>query len=256
MRNTIILISLLTACNQGDAESQITFDMEVPSGKAGTPDGPSFEEALAKLDQSSPPGEQTQEMASTTEVPTPVLENPETEESLEGMEEHCGAELATVTIRHGENLSLLAGWSGIPAEEIALYSSVHVQDVLYAGQELQIPLDEDSAEKFETSRNQFEDRRLDRWLERHGGLLAVTPMPVATGETVSSMAQDNGGLPIWVVAAFNRGRDLDRLGIGDEVYVPVVGSLLDMPDTEDPVDVPKLESIASVSGAEAGSGQP
>ena len=256
MRNTIILISLLTACNQGDGEPQITFDMEIPSGKAGTPDEASFEEALAKLDESSPPGNELPAIATQMETPAPLVLGAEIEETEEGMEEHCGAELATVTIRHGENLSLLAGWSGVPAEEIALYSSVHVQDVLYAGQELQIPLDEESAEKFETSRNQFEDRRLDRWLERHGGLLAVTPMPVATGETVSSMAQDNGGLPIWVVAAFNRGRDLDRLGIGDEVYVPVVGSLLDMPDTEDPVDVPKLESVASVSGAEAGSGQP
>ena len=70
------------------------------------------------------------------------------------------------------------------------------------------------------------------------------------------MAEENGSLPIWVVAALNRGRDLDRLGIGDEVYVPVVGSLLDMPDTEDAAEVPQLESVASVSDTEAGSGQP
>jgi len=253
MRNTIILITLLTGCSQDEMDSARTMDSPVPSATLGAPDTPSFEEALAMLDETSPPIETGQ--LELEEGSEPGLAG-DMEGEHHGMDGHCGPDLATVTIRHGENLSLLAGWTGVPAEEIALYSSVHVQDVLYAGQELLIPLDEETATTFESKRNQFEDRRLDRWLDRHGGLLAVTPVSVGTGETVSSMAKDNGSLPIWVVAAFNRGRDLDRLGIGDEVYVPVVGSLLDMPGAEEPVDVPKLESVASVSGTEAGSGQP
>ncbi|MEE2750336.1 MAG: LysM peptidoglycan-binding domain-containing protein [Myxococcota bacterium] len=256
MRNTIILISLFTGCTQGDISSEPTLDSPVPSATLGSPDTPSFEEALARLDDTTASGEAKPVEIEGDGEALLSTEGPEDQIDQDGMESNCGPELATVTIRHGENLSLLAGWTGVPAEEIALYSSVHVQDVLYAGQELLIPLSEESASSFESSRNQFEDRRLDRWLERHGGLLAVTPVSVGTGETVSSMAKDNGSLPIWVVAAFNRGRDLDRLGIGDEVYVPVVGSLLDMPGTEDPVDVPELESVASVSATEAGSGQP
>ena len=256
MRNTIILISLLTACNQGDVESDGTKDSPVPSAMLGSQDAPSFEEALAMLDETSPPDGGGQLKAGTTDEAELAAEIAELEGEHDGMHGNCGPDLVTVTIRHGENLSLLAGWTGVAAEEIALYSSVHVQDVLYAGQELLIPLSEESSKSFESSRNQFEDRRLDRWLDRHGGLLAVTPIPVGTGETVSSMAKENGSLPIWVVAAFNRGRDLDRLGIGDEVYVPVVASLLDMPGTEEAVEVPSLESVASVSATEAGSGQP
>ena len=57
---------------------------------------------------------------------------------------------------------------------------------------------------------------------------------------------------MWVVQAFNRGRDLDRFRIGDEIYMPVVGNMVTVTDAE---AAPETElAIATVEGS--GNGQP
>jgi hypothetical protein len=163
-----------------------------------------------------------------------------------------GCELVAVEVRHGETLIQLAEWTGVPAEEIAANSGLKVQSTIYAGQELWLPISEEKAQELERTRNLYEDGHLDRWLARHGGLLAVSPVALGTRDTVWALARDSGGLPLWVVQAFNRGRDLDRLSIGDEIYMPVVGNMITVTDAE---DTPETElAIATLEGS--GNGQP
>ena len=73
------------------------------------------------------------------------------------------------------------------------------------------------------SRDAFEDARLDRYLARRGELVGVTTHTVGTGETAWQIAKDHGALPLWVLASFNRGQDLDRLRIGQEINLPMLG---------------------------------
>jgi hypothetical protein len=161
-----------------------------------------------------------------------------------------GCELVAIDVRHGETLIQLAEWTGVPAEEIAANSGVEVQGTIYAGQELWLPISEEKAQELERTRNLYEDAHLDRWLARHGGLLAVSPVALGTRDTVWALARDSGGLPLWVVQAFNRGRDLDRLRIGDEIYMPVVGNMVTVAEA-----TPETElAIATVEGS--GNGQP
>jgi hypothetical protein len=163
-----------------------------------------------------------------------------------------GCELVAIDVRHGETLIQLAEWTGVPAEEIAANSGVEVQGTIYAGQELWLPISEEKAQELERTRNLYEDAHLDRWLARHGGLLAVSPVALGTRDTVWALARDSGGLPLWVVQAFNRGRDLDRLAIGDEIYMPVVGSMVTVTDAE--AEPEEDLAIATVEGS--GNGQP
>jgi hypothetical protein len=161
-----------------------------------------------------------------------------------------GCELVAIEVRHGETLIQLAEWTGVPAEEIAANSGMQVQSTIYAGQELWLPISEEKALELERTRNLYEDEHLDRWLARHGGLLAVSPVALGTRDTVWALARDSGGLPLWVVQAFNRGRDLDRLRIGDEIYMPVVGNMVTVAEATPDAD----GEIATVEGS--GNGQP
>jgi hypothetical protein len=46
---------------------------------------------------------------------------------------------------------------------------------------------------------------------------------MAYGDTVWGVAVQDAGLPFWVVELFNRDIDLNSLGIGDEIYLPILG---------------------------------
>jgi hypothetical protein len=137
-----------------------------------------------------------------------------------------------IEVRHGESLVQIAEWAGLRAEEIAWQSGVDVQATIYSGQALLLLLDEDGARDLERKRNHYEDTRLDNYLERRGGLLAVGPYAVGTGDTAWEIARENGSLPVWVLAAFNRNTDLDRLQIGQQIHLPVLGDSVTVTELE------------------------
>jgi LysM repeat protein len=168
-----------------------------------------------------------------------------------------------IDVRIGESLVLLSRWSGLSVEAIAERNCLEVSALVYPGQALILPVGESDGEAFASARTTFQDDRLERYLDRHGGLVGVSPHVVETGETAWNVAKDNA-LPLWVLAAFNRSSDLDRIGIGEKLHVPVVGSTLAMTelgeavapvDSEQEIDsedqgVNVDEEIASIDGLE------
>lgn len=131
-----------------------------------------------------------------------------------------------IALRHGESLSDLAAWSGLTAEAIAEHNGLDVRATLYPGRELTLPLDAAGGALLTERRDRAAQRRLERWLGTRGGLLGVDRHTVRTGETAWSVARDHGGMPTWVVQAFNSDVDLDRLRIGDTLYLPQLGDLV------------------------------
>jgi len=129
-----------------------------------------------------------------------------------------------ISVISGENLVMLAEWAECSVEELAAVNDLDPRDPLIAGQSLKIPaVDEGAFMAFEAARNGATDRRLERYLSRRGGLVGVDEHRVRTGETAWGIAHDQAGIPTWVLAAFNRGEDLDRLSIGERLRVPVLG---------------------------------
>jgi len=75
-------------------------------------------------------------------------------------------------------------------------------------------------------------------------LLGVTTHQVHTGDTAWSIVRDADivgdiKMPLWVLSAFNRDADLDRLRVGQTLYFPIVGDSI-----EDVVEV-EPETIQS-----------
>ncbi len=128
-----------------------------------------------------------------------------------------------VEVRAGENLVLLARWADSSVEAVAELNGLDVTEPLYPGQSLLLPTTDDAADQaLVQSREAFAQARLSRYLERRGGLMAVEEHRVRTGETAWSIAKEQHGIPPWVLAAYNPGADLERLGIGDRLQVPVL----------------------------------
>jgi hypothetical protein len=146
----------------------------------------------------------------------------------------------TVEVRAGENLVLLARWAGSSVEALAELNGLDVSEPLYPGQSLLIPsADEAGDTSLISARESFAQARLDRYLERRGGLMAVEEHRVRTGETAWGIARDQLGIPTWVLAAYNPESDLEHLGIGDRLMVPVLSdtvadAVTSAPEAEEP----------------------
>jgi len=129
----------------------------------------------------------------------------------------------TIRVRAGESFVTLASCSGVTPTELAELNSLSVRDPLMAGQEIQVPVWGEELAQFDDSRDARESRRLERFIESKGGLVSVSPHAMAYGDTVWGVAVQDAGLPFWVVEQFNRDTDLNSLGIGDEIYLPILG---------------------------------
>ena len=127
-----------------------------------------------------------------------------------------------IVIRSGENLVLLAGWAGTTPTDLAELNEMDVQATLFAGSGLNIVLTDEEFASFSEKRGVALDARLDRYIEKRGGLYTVEAHSMRSGETVWAVAKNLGGLPMWVVSAFNEDLDLNELGIGDIVTLPVM----------------------------------
>ncbi|GEM_PF-2006355 len=150
--------------------------------------------------------------------------------SVEDLVDGEGDPLLEIEVRAGESLVLLAGWSGLSVEVIASDNGIRTGATLYPGQLLELNVDSETFAAMQDSRDNFEDVRLDRYLARRGTLVGVTTHTVGTGETAWQIGRDHGELPLWVLASFNRDRNLDRLRIGQELNLPMLGDTVAMDD--------------------------
>lgn len=127
-----------------------------------------------------------------------------------------------IRVRSGENLVGLSDWANTTPTQLAEINGMDVQDTLIAGQQLGFTLSGTAIDEFEEAREDVLEERLDRYLESRGGLFTVEGHAMRSGETVWGLAKANGGLPMWVVGAFNSEMNLDRLAIGDTITLPVL----------------------------------
>ncbi len=188
------------------------------------------------------------------QAPTPkVGETPDEEGFAASPPENIEEEEAIleIEVRPGESLVLIADWSGLTVEQIAEANGFHPAATLYPGQLLDLDVDIETFAEMQDARERSEDARLDRFLSRRGSLVGVTSHTVGTGETAWQIAREHGTLPLWVLASFNRGVNLDRLKIGQDLNLPMLGDSVVshdevLEDIEGVVEAPE----ASGSGSE------
>ena len=156
------------------------------------------------------------------------------------VEEASGWQTEVVT---GESLVLLSQWAGTTVEAIAELNGLDARDSIYPGQSILLPLaDEAQIEEFRGARAKGSQDRLDRYLGARGGLIDVDVHVVRTGETAWNIATEQAGIPLWVLASFNEDLDLQTLGIGEHLQLPVLGDTVAELDFEE-VDFIQPETI-------------
>jgi len=169
-------------------------------------------------------GSHTEESAVQSSVAVATEDN-DSEVATEPEEESVPA--VAIQLRAGENLGDVASWGGLKVEELAQRNGIRVNDTVFPGQTLFIPMADgvDEASILE-AREQLLTHRLEMFVERRDGLLGVTTREVGTGESAWNIAKTEGNLPHWVLAAYNDDLNLNELRVGDTLIIPVMGDTI------------------------------
>ncbi|MEC7240583.1 MAG: LysM peptidoglycan-binding domain-containing protein [Myxococcota bacterium] len=152
----------------------------------------------------------------------PEIEGIEDEDPVASLEDPPGTPKVFIEVRPGENLVALSDWARTTPTELARLNGMDVQDTLFAGQKLGLSLEGEEVDAFYEARDRALDARVDRYLDRRGGLYTVESHAIRQGETAWGVGQERGEIPLWVLAAFNQDVELSQLSIGDLLSVPVV----------------------------------
>ncbi len=216
-------LGALVACSRGEptAESRaLELAEEVQLAEVETTESPPLQDLSA-----------LEPVAVTVEV---VLEEPaELPPSFE------------TVIRSGENLVLLADWAEVSVEELLVVNAgLDPTEPLFPGQSLSIPLPDEEEHVFQANRQAFVDAKLERYMERRGGLVGLTEYRVRTGDTAWGLATNEADVPMWVLSEFNRDSDLGRLSIGERLTLPVLGDTIDLAMDEEPEEPSVREEVS------------
>jgi len=158
-------------------------------------------------------------------------------------------QMPEIHVRTGESLALISDWSDVSIEDLALINEIGITDDLLPGQCLHIPLEKEEVAALEGERIAFSNRRLERYIAKRGGLVGMATHQVRTGETAWGISRTQAGMPTWVLSAYNADRDLDRLGVGDTLYIPVLGDTMATADAESTDPVEEIEEVEQALSA-------
>jgi LysM repeat protein len=156
--------------------------------------------------------------ATAPEPPTEIAEPV----AAEAPAPEAGPAPRTLRLQHGESLALVAQWLGGTPEALAQANDLSMKARLDVGHTINYEATDAQQAKLEAARAAFSEQRLASFLKRRGGLVEVIDHRVRRGQSLWLVARRNR-LPMWVMAHYNPGRDLNTLAPGDTIKLPVLG---------------------------------
>lgn len=134
---------------------------------------------------------------------------------------------ARFALKHGETLHHFARWSGLPVEDLAEASGLDLDAVHPVGAAVVVPGagDEETA-RIGAQRVAHHARRAEGYLASRGGAVGVEVVKVRTGDSATTIAREQMGIPVWLLQVYNPDADLEHIRPGQQLLVPVVADVV------------------------------
>lgn len=130
-------------------------------------------------------------------------------------------------LRYGETLHHYARWSGLPVEVIAEQSGLDLSGHYAAGAPVIVPIDdEEQGAVITAARDAHHAKMAEGYLASRGGAIDFESITVRTGDSATSIARDQQGIPLWLLQTYNPEVNLDRIRPGQDLLVPVLADIV------------------------------
>jgi membrane-bound lytic murein transglycosylase D len=194
-------------------ETQIGLGDQVPPA----PIQPKVSAPIAEMTKKEAITEQPIEESSTTEIPaTPIVEKQPAK--------HLKPYFGKILVQPEETLGHYADWLGIPTQVLRNLNNLRYGQDIQLGQEIKLVFDGVTEKEFERKRMEYH-RGIEEDFFASWAIDGVLVHKIKSGENIWYLCNQVYEIPYWLVRKYNPNKNLERLNMGDELIIPVVGQI-------------------------------
>jgi membrane-bound lytic murein transglycosylase D len=130
----------------------------------------------------------------------------------------------TVIVRADETLGHLAEWSQSSPDALRALNRINKRALVGMGRKLKLDLGRVDAEQFTAARRAYHRQLQDNYFQTHR-IASTGTYAVRRGESIWTISQQHGDLPIWLVAEYNPDVDFGAVRPGTTLTLPKVDAI-------------------------------
>jgi len=130
----------------------------------------------------------------------------------------------TVIVQAGETLGHFADWAKVPSATLRTMNKLHKNAMVTVGHKVKLDLSKVTAEEFTAARRDYHRHLQDEFFAAHK-IAATETYTVKRGDSLWTIAQQHGDLPVWLISQYNPDSDLSDLRPGTTVTLPRIAAI-------------------------------
>jgi membrane-bound lytic murein transglycosylase D len=130
----------------------------------------------------------------------------------------------TVIVRADETLGHLAEWSHSTPAALRALNHLRNNAMVGLGRRIKVDLGGTDAAQFEAARRQYHARLQDAFYATHR-IASTQNYSIRRGESLWTIAQQHGDLPLWLVTQYNPDVDFNDVRPGSTIALPVLEAI-------------------------------
>jgi membrane-bound lytic murein transglycosylase D len=127
----------------------------------------------------------------------------------------------TVVVQVGETLGHFADWSHVDSQELRRLNKLHKDAGVRVGRRIKLDLSKVGAEDFIAARREYHHHLQEEFFASHR-IAGTENYVVKRGESLWTIAQQRGDLPVWLVAQYNPDVNFNDVRPGTQITLPRV----------------------------------
>jgi membrane-bound lytic murein transglycosylase D len=130
----------------------------------------------------------------------------------------------TVIVQPGETLGHFADWAKVPSASLRAMNKLHKNAMVTVGHKVKLDLSKVTADEFTAARRDYHRHLQDEFFATHK-IAATETYTVKRGDSLWTIAQQHGDLPVWLISQYNPDVDLSDLRPGTSVTLPRIAAI-------------------------------
>jgi membrane-bound lytic murein transglycosylase D len=130
----------------------------------------------------------------------------------------------TVIVQPEETLGHFADWSKVPSASLRAINKLHKNGVVTVGRKVKLDLSKVTADEFTAARREYHKQLQDAFFASHK-IAATETYTVKRGDSLWSIAQQHGDLPVWLISQYNPDVTLSDLHPGTSITLPQIAAI-------------------------------
>jgi membrane-bound lytic murein transglycosylase D len=130
----------------------------------------------------------------------------------------------TVIVQPGETLGHFADWAKVPSATLRALNKLHKNGGVTVGHKVKLNLSKVTAEEFTAARRGYHKQLQDEFFASHK-IAATEVYTVKRGDSLWTIAQQHGELPVWLISQYNPDVNLSDLHPGSSVTLPQIAAI-------------------------------